>query len=132
MNRPAWIDNELFPFESRFVEIDGCRVHYIDEGHGPPILFVHGNPTWSFLYRELIVQLEERFRCIALDHPGFGLSVARPDYRFTAAEHTNVLTRFIEALDLTELTVMGQDWGGPIGLGAAARQPERIAALVIA
>lgn len=132
MSRPDWIDDELFPFQSRFIDIDGCRVHYIDEGAGPTILFVHGNPTWSFLYRDIIGILKERFRCIAIDHPGFGLSVARPGYGFTPAEHTDVLTRFIEELDLIDLTVMGQDWGGPIGFGAAGRQPERIAALVIA
>lgn len=132
MTRPGWIDEELFPFQSRFIEIDGCRVHYVDEGDGPPILFVHGNPTWSFLYRDIIGLLKERFRCIAIDHPGFGLSTARPGYGFMPAEHTDVLAHFIHELDLRELTVMGQDWGGPIGLGAAARQPERIAALVIA
>lgn len=132
MTRPNWVDGSLFPFESRFVGIDGCTVHYVDEGQGPPILFLHGNPTWSFLYRDIIDLLRHRFRCIALDHPGFGLSSAPGTYGFTPAEHAHIVERFILEHELGQLTVMGHDWGGPIALGAAARHPDRIAALVIA
>jgi haloalkane dehalogenase len=127
-----WVNRELYPFESRFLDLTACRIHYIDEGAGPVILFLHGNPTWSFLYRNVIAGLQGRFRCIALDYPGFGLSTARPGYGFSPAEHTELVERFISALDLRELVVMGQDWGGPIGLAAAARQSARVSGLVIA
>jgi haloalkane dehalogenase len=65
--RPAWVDAELFPFQSRFVNIDGHTVHYVDEGSGPTLLLLHGNPTWSFVYRDVIRTLRDEFRCIALD-----------------------------------------------------------------
>jgi haloalkane dehalogenase len=122
---------DLYPFESHHAEVDGCDVHYVDEGSGPPLLLLHGNPTWSFLYREIIKGLRDRYRCIAPDHPGFGRSRARPGYGFTPAEHSQVLERFVEQLDLSELTMMVQDWGGPIGFGVATRQPERFRAFVI-
>lgn len=129
--RPAWLDERLFPFRSRFIEIDGSRVHYVDEGEGPPLLLLHGNPTWSFLYRDIIRGLRGRFRCVAPDYPGFGLSVARAGYGFTPAEHADTIERLLLALDLSDVTLMVQDWGGPIGLGVASRHPERFRALVI-
>ena len=129
--RPDWVDDGLFPYESRFVELHGARVHYVDEGSGPTLLMLHGNPTWSFLYRHMIAALRDRFRCLALDYPGFGLSTAAPGYGFTAAEHSETVARFVSELDLTDWTPVVQDWGGPIGLGAAAREPERVAALGI-
>jgi haloalkane dehalogenase len=113
------------------VEIDGCRVHYVDEGEGPPLLLLHGNPTWSFLYRDIILGLRERFRCVAPDYPGFGLSTAREGYGFTPAEHADVVERFLLALDLSGVTMVAQDWGGPIGLGVATRHPDRFRALII-
>jgi haloalkane dehalogenase len=67
--RPEWVPDGLYPFADRYIELDGARVHYVDEGEGPPLLFLHGNPTWSFLYRELIAGLRDRFRCIAPDYP---------------------------------------------------------------
>jgi haloalkane dehalogenase len=76
-DRPAWLDDELFSFESRFVAIDGHTVHYVNEGSGPTLLMLHGNATWSFVYRDVIRTLRDEFRCIALDYPGFGLSSAR-------------------------------------------------------
>jgi haloalkane dehalogenase len=130
-SRPGWVDPSLFPFESRFVELEGARVHYIDEGFGPTLLMLHGNPTWSFLFRHMVAALRDRFRCVALDYPGFGLSTAPPGYGFTAAEHSETVARFVSALDLMAWTPVVQDWGGPIGLGAAAREPERVATLAI-
>jgi hypothetical protein len=79
-DRPDWLPAELYPFESHHAQIDGASVHYIDEGTGPPLLLLHGNPTWSFLYRDLIKGLRDRYRCIAPDHPGFGLSRAAAGY----------------------------------------------------
>lgn len=129
--RPAWFDPTLFPVESRWLDVDGHQVHYVDEGDGPVLLMLHGNPTWSFLYRRLIAGLSDRFRCVAPDLPGFGLSSARGGYGFTAAEHSAVVRRFVEALGLTDVTPVVQDWGGPIGLGAVVAEPERYRALVV-
>jgi len=129
--RPVWLKTELYPFQDRWLEIDGNTVHYVDEGHGQVLLLLHGNPTWSFLYRHLIRELSGSYRCIAIDYPGFGLSTARPGYGFTPREHAQVLEQLVLALDLRDVTLMVQDWGGPIGLGVAGRHPERIHALVI-
>lgn len=129
--RPDWLTRELFPYESRFIEIDDHVVHYVDEGEGPLLLMLHGNPTWSFLYRRVIDLLRDRFRCIALDYPGFGLSVAGPQYDFRPESHEAVLFRFIERLGLTDLSLVVQDWGGPIGLGVAGKEPRRVRSLVI-
>lgn len=129
--RPSWVADELFPFQSRFMEIDGCAIHYVDEGSGPVLLFLHGNPTWSFLYRGIIKVLRHRFRCIAPDYPGFGLSAAREGYGFTPAEHSAIIGKFIEALELSDITMMVQDWGGPIGMGVAVRRPELFRAFII-
>jgi haloalkane dehalogenase len=129
--RPAWVPDELYPFESRYADLGGSRIHYLDEGAGPPLLLLHGNPTWSFLYRDVITGLRDRYRCIAVDYPGFGLSRAAPGYGFTPAEHADVVERLILQLDLTGVTMMVQDWGGPIGFFVATRHPERFAAFVI-
>jgi haloalkane dehalogenase len=129
--RPAWVNEQLFPFESHFADVEGARVHYIDEGDGPVFLGLHGNPTWSFLYRHIVRGLRDRFRCIALDYPGFGLSTAPPGYGFTVSEHARVVQGFVEQLNLRDVTLMVQDWGGPIGLWVATRQPERFRAFVI-
>jgi haloalkane dehalogenase len=130
--RPAWVDDEMFPFESRFVTIDGNVVHYVDEGTGPTLLFLHGNPTWSFVYRDVIRTLRDEFRCIALDYPGFGLSTPRPGYRYLPEEHTQVVDAFVESLGLGEVTLVAHDWGGPIGIAAVERRPSRFAGLVLA
>jgi haloalkane dehalogenase len=129
-SRPEWL-TPLYPFEDRWFEVDGNTIHYVDEGNGPAVLFVHGNPTWSFLYRNIIRELRTDFRCIAVDYPGFGLSTARDGYGFTPAEHSAVVEKLVLALDLRDLTLMVQDWGGPIGLGLAGRQSDRVSALVI-
>ncbi len=128
---PQWLDEKLYPFQSHFVEIAGNRIHFIDEGQGPILLLLHGNPTWSFLYRHIITRLSPRFRCVAVDYPGFGLSTARPGYSFKPREHSDVLEQFVLALDLHEIGLMVQNWGGPIGLGFAGRYPDRIRFLII-
>jgi haloalkane dehalogenase len=128
---PDWIPTELYPFESHFADVGGARVHYLDEGSGPPLLLLHGNPTWSFLYRDIVKGLRDRFRCIAPDHPGFGLSSAPPGYGYTPAEHSRVLEELVAQLELADLTMMVQDWGGPIGFAVATRQPDRFARFVI-
>jgi len=129
--RPAWVNDELFPFESRFADVGGAQVHYIDEGQGPVLLCLHGNPTWSFLYRHIVNGLRDQFRCIALDYPGFGLSTPPAGYRYTTAEHARVVEGFIEQLDLRDVTLMVQDWGGPIGFWVATRHPDRFRSFVV-
>ena len=129
--RPAWVDNGLFPFESCFITIDGHTIHYVDEGSGPTLLLLHGNPTWSFVYRDVIRALRDEFRCIALDYPGFGLSSARPGYRYLPEEHAQVVTAFVDALGLSGVTLVAHDWGGPIGLATAEARPTAFEALVL-
>jgi haloalkane dehalogenase len=131
VTRPAWVNDELFPFQSHFLEVHGANVHYIDEGGGPVFLALHGNPTWSFLYRHIVQGLKDRFRCIALDYPGFGLSSAPAGYQYTVAEHARVVDGFVEQLALREVTLMVHDWGGPIGFWVATRHPEWFRAFVI-
>ncbi len=131
--RPSWVNAAIYPFQSRWLELNGHTVHYVDEGprDAPVLLFMHGNPTWSFVWRDLIVALSTRFRCIAPDYPGFGLSNAAPGYDFQPDSHSRVTEAFIQHLDLQNITMFVQDWGGPIGLGAAGQMPERFRAFVI-
>lgn len=131
MNSPTFAPSrELFPFESRWHDTSAGRVHYVDEGQGRPVLLLHGNPTWSFLYRTIITELRDRFRCIAIDYPGFGLSDRPAGYGYTPAEHAAVVREVVDALSLDGMVIMGQDWGGPIGMSVAAADPDRIIGLV--
>ena len=130
--RPGFdIPQQLFPVEHRFLDLDGARIHYVDEGTGDTLLLLHGNPSWSFLYRKIIAALKSDFRCVALDFPGYGLSDAAPGYHFTPSEHSDVLERFVDRLRLKDVTMMVQDWGGPIGLGLGGRRPELVRRLII-
>lgn len=128
----AGLESE-YPFESRLLDLDGVALHYVDEGprHGEVLLFVHGNPTWSFLWRHLVRDLRGRYRCIALDHVGCGLSDKPQDYSYRLARHVANLERLADHLALERASLVVHDWGGPIGLGYAGRHPERIARLVI-
>jgi haloalkane dehalogenase len=121
-----------FPYAPRYLEIDGLRLHYIEEGEGQPVLCLHGEPSWSYLYRKMIPPLAAAHRVLAMDFIGFGRSdkPANPeDYSFQL--HATTLSRFIEALDLTGVSLIVQDWGGLIGLTVAAQMPERFSRLVI-
>jgi haloalkane dehalogenase len=129
--RPAWVDDELFPFKSRFVDVNGSAVHYVDEGSGPTLLMLHGNPVWSFVYRDVITALKGRFRCIAVDFPGFGLSTAAPGYQYRAQDHAELLVSFIDRLDLSHVTLVGHNWGGPLGLYAGLQRPNLFDRLVL-
>ncbi len=132
--KPAWLSDNLFPFRSRwFTTPDGHRMHYVDEGTGPVIVFLHGNPSWSFEFRHPIGELSRDFRCIAPDHVGFGLSSRseqREDHHPRA--HADRFSALMSHLDLNDSTLYMSDWGGPIGLSFACDQPERVAGLVIA
>ncbi len=124
-------DRELFPFRSRFYESSVGRVHYVDQGAGVPIVLLHGNPTWSFLYRKIIPRLQDGFRCIAVDYPGFGLSDRPKGYGYTPGEHARVIGELVDNLDLDSFLIMMQDWGGPIGLKIATERNERVRGLVM-
>lgn len=136
MERPAGIvdfepSEEHFPFVSRWFESSVGPIHYVDEGSGRPLLLLHGNPDWSFLYRKIIIGLRDRFRCVALDYPGFGLSIHPVSYGYSPEEHAGIVNELVEHLNLRDMIVMGQDWGGPIGMDVASRSPERVAGLVM-
>jgi haloalkane dehalogenase len=125
------VRKELFDVEHRFLDVDGARVHYVDEGSGDALLLLHGNPSWSFVYRKIIAALRDEYRCIALDYPGYGMSDAPPGYGFTPAEHSAIVEKVVDRLELRDLTIMVQDWGGPVGFGLAARRPELARRFVI-
>ncbi|HNP57094.1 MAG TPA: alpha/beta fold hydrolase [Gordonia sp. (in: high G+C Gram-positive bacteria)] len=130
--RPDWVDDDLYPFTSRFADVDGHTLHHIDEGTGPTLLFVHGNPTWSFLYRDTIANLRDDFRCIAVDLPGFGLSTAAAGFGYLPADHADALTAFVDQLGISDATLVCHDWGGPISLTVATRRPNAFSRFVIA
>ena len=132
--RPDWVSDELYPFASRFFAAPpDHRMHYIDEGAGEPLVFVHGNPAWSFEFRHVIRELRSELRCVAPDHVGFGLSsrsARREDHH--PESHANRFAALLDHLDLRDITLFMTDWGGPIGLDFARRNPERVRRLVIA
>jgi len=128
---PFKVPHALFPVQHRFMNLDGARIHYVDEGTGETLLLLHGNPAWSFLYRKIIAALKPAFRCVALDYPGYGMSDAPAGYGFTPREHSTVVEQFVDRLGLRDLTIMVQDWGGPIGFGLASRRPELVRGFII-
>ena len=121
-----------FPFEPRYADQDGLRMHYVDEGEGDPMLCLHGEPTWSYLYRKMIPGLSRVARVVAPDYFGFGRS-DKPTERdwYSFDRHYGSILRLVESLALERLTVVVQDWGGPIGMRLAVEQPERVARLVV-
>lgn len=129
--QPAWLDSSVYPFKSHFLNLDGHNLHYLDEGSGPVLLFLHANPLWSFQYRHIIAPLRRRFRCIALDYPGFGLSEARPNFTHTLKGDSLLVERFVEALNLSDITLVAHDSSVSIGLGVAVRHPEWFRALIL-
>jgi len=127
--------NETFdntwPFQPHFTNAAGFPQHYVDEGSGRPVLLLHGQPTWGYIYRKFIPALAETHRVIVPDHMGFGKSETPPDREYTLRTHVENLTALIDELDLHDITLVMQDWGGPIGVGYAVRHPGRIHSLVL-
>lgn len=115
---------QVLPFQSRFVTVAGYRMHYVDEGTGPVVLLLHGNPTWCFLYRNVIRELRDSFRLIAPDFLGCGLSDRTPGVQFKAVDRINQLVEFVEALGLSKFSMVMHDWGGPLGTGFMLRKLE--------
>ncbi|OBH08408.1 haloalkane dehalogenase [Mycobacterium sp. E1747] len=124
-------DPRLYPFRSRWFDSSRGRLHYIDEGAGPPLVLWHGNPTWSFLYRNIVLALRDRFRCIAPDYLGFGLSDRPAGFGYTIEEHAGVLGEFVDNLELDSYLTMGQDWGGPISMAVAVERAERVGGVIL-
>ncbi|MDX5423565.1 MAG: alpha/beta fold hydrolase [Hymenobacteraceae bacterium] len=131
MKSPKWLDNLLYPFQHHTLQLEHGQMHYVDEGEGQPIVFVHGTPTWSFLWRQQIKSLSRQFRCIAPDHLGFGLSDKPVDFSYTPEAHAANLEKLIGHLQLKDITLVVHDFGGPIGLRYALRHPENVKNLVI-
>jgi haloalkane dehalogenase len=129
--RPPWLDTRAYPFATRALEIEGARVHYVDEGQGPTVLFVHGLPTWSFLYRHLVRGLRDRWRCVVPDMLGFGLSDKPANVSYRPEDQARRLGQVIDALGLDGFTLVVHDFGGPIGLAQAIEGPERVQRLVL-
>jgi haloalkane dehalogenase len=128
------VSHALYPFESRYCDLGGHHVHYLDEGSGAPVVLVHGNPTWSFYYRDLIRDLREDHRVLALDHVGCGLS-DKPDdsqYRYTLDQRVADFEELLERVEpVRPLTLVAHDWGGMIAMAWAVRHPTRVARLVL-
>lgn len=129
-DRPRWLPWSAFPFQTRFAQIAGKRIHYIDEGSGPALLLVSAG-QWSFMFRDVIVRLRGQFRCLTLDFPGCGLSPDVPGYDHSVQGNAQILEGFVDSLDLQDITMAVHDVGGPLGFLVAARRPERFRALVI-
>ena len=137
MQRPFDIDAELFPFTSRWMEVDGIPIHYLDEGQGAPLLLLHGNFMWSFSYRRLINALSSDYRCVSIDLAGMGMS-GKPhrfngiDFGYTYAEQKDIVKQIISKLDLQDITFLSFDHGGPVGFGAMTESKDRFKRIVIA
>jgi len=122
-----------FPFDSRYIEVDGVRLAYLDEGEGAPVVFFHGEPTWSFLWRKVIPPVRDAgYRCIAPDYAGFGRSDKPTELEWYSYDrHVELMASLLEELDLRDATAVVHDWGGPIGLRLAVEHPDWFSRLVI-
>lgn len=127
----SWIDRQEYPFESHWMPLEAGNMHYVEEGKGPTLLFLHGNPVWSFSYRKLIRALSNEFHCVAIDHIGFGLSDKPSGFSYLPEDHSKNLEEFLAKKGLKNITLFVNDWGGPIGLNYAVNHPENISRLVI-
>lgn len=122
----------LYPFQPHWCEVQpAVRMHYVDEGQGTPVLMLHGNPSWSFLYRQLVQALAPECRCIAPDHIGCGLSDKPQDHPYRLATHIDNVRRLVDTLGLDRFHLVVHDWGGAIGMGLATAMPDRVGRLVV-
>jgi haloalkane dehalogenase len=122
---------ELYPFKARSLNLGSLRYNFLDEGQGEPLLMLHGNPTWSFYYRDLVLGLREEYRCVVPDHIGCGFSEKPFKYNYTLSQHIDNLEALVDSLQLKNITLVLHDWGGAIGMGFAVRHPEKIARIVV-
>lgn len=131
MTLPAWLDRAEYPFDPEEFETEVGTMRYVDEGDGEPLVMVHGNPYWSFEYRDLIRRFSQTNRCIAPDHIGFGLSDKPSSWDYLPVHHAENLEALLQSLDLREITFVVNDWGGPIGLSYAIAHPSRVRQIII-
>ena len=124
------VTTDLYPFQSHFLNLGENNLHYLDEGKGDAILMVHGNPTWSFYYRNLVLAFRGHYRCVVPDHLGCGFSDKPQDYNYNLENHIQNLSKLVKFLDLKNITLVVHDWGGAIGMGFATRHPELIKRVV--
>lgn len=125
------INPKLYPFRSNYLETSAGRLHYLDEGKGPVLLMVHGTPAWSFSYRKLLQSLSQDYRCIAIDHLGFGLSDKPKEADYSPKAHAERLEQLIAHLQLNDVSLLVHDFGGPIGLSYALNRPENVSKVII-
>jgi haloalkane dehalogenase len=127
------IPRDLYPFEGQYLDLDGLRYHYLDEGEGEVVVAVHGNPTWSFYYRDLVRALRGEYRVVVPDHIGCGLSdkPGDDDYDYTLSRRIADFSRLMDELDVEDINLVLHDWGGMIALAWAVRHPDRIKRLVV-
>lgn len=121
----------LYPFKTKKFKIKNLEMNYIDEGSGHAVIMLHGNPTWSFFYRNVAAELKTKFRCIVPDHIGCGLSDKPQDYVYTLENHISNICALIENLKLESFSLIVHDWGGAIGMGVATRMPNKVHSMVI-
>lgn len=131
LNPPAWLDRTEYPFMSRYFQTPSGLMHYVDEGKGEAIIFIHGNPSWSFEYRRLITHFRGKYRCISFDHLGFGLSDKPYKVSYLPQYHAKNLALLLDSLALDRVTLITHDWGGPIGMSWALDHPERVSRLIV-
>ncbi|MBY0516234.1 MAG: alpha/beta fold hydrolase [Bacteriovoracaceae bacterium] len=125
------VPQDLYPWKHHFLGLNGLNLNYVDEGQGPVMLMLHGNPTWSFYYRHLIKAFSGHYRCIVPDHMGCGFSDKPQDYEYTLENHVQNIEKLVKFLDLKDITLVVHDWGGAIGMGFATRHPELIKRVVV-
>ncbi|MBD3343151.1 MAG: alpha/beta fold hydrolase [Candidatus Lokiarchaeota archaeon] len=123
--------NGSFPFKPNYVKVNGFQMHYVDEGEGEIIVCLHGMPTWGYLYRNFIRKLSKSYRLIVPDQMGFGKSDVPQDKPYILKQHINNLKAFVEILNLKDIALIVQDWGGPIGIGYAVDNPDNVKRLII-
>jgi pimeloyl-ACP methyl ester carboxylesterase len=127
----SWLDRNAWPFAENYLRLDVGRLHYVDEGEGEPIVFVHGTPVWSFVWRDFIRAFRSTHRCIAVDHLGFGLSDKPPGWSYRPEDHARNLSLLIHSLGLEGYTLVVHDLGGAIGLAQALERPEQVRRIVL-
>lgn len=129
MNTESW--KKHYPFEGKFLNINGNKLHYIDEGEGHPVIMLHGNPTWSFFYRNVVHGLKQNYRCIVPDHIGCGLSDKPQDFEYTLENHVSNVKALIKELGIEKFSLVVHDWGGAIGMGVATAMPDKVMSMTL-
>ena len=129
--RPAWLDQQAYPFNDNYFHTPPGEMHYADQGQGDPIVMMHGNPGWSFEYREIIKTMSATNRCLVPDYIGFGLSDKPADWDYLPIHHAEIIESWLDSLHLNNITFVMNDWGGPLAMSYALKHPEKIKRLVV-